>query len=184
MDFVSSCFIPFLAFKALEYYFEWIVLSDFGHLYSLHWSTALGAGVILFAHWIYLLAAGLDLWEGEGVQEDNLHQRGLKVMTNTKPSSQFNSFCYNVYDEQQNGHSIGSNKIVSSMASSLGPRFRHRPSSVKLANIFFQENYNNSGLKDLQPTEEEMSENTGSSPNVVEKTVEYHSGVREFDLPL
>jgi len=45
----------------LEYYFEWIILSDWPQLYHLHWTAALGASVMLIAHWLYLAAAGFSM---------------------------------------------------------------------------------------------------------------------------
>jgi len=45
----------------LEYYFEWLILSDWAQVYSLHWTAALGASVMLVAHWLYLSASGLSM---------------------------------------------------------------------------------------------------------------------------
>lgn len=66
----------------LEYYFEWTVLANYQQMYQLHWTAAMGAGVMLFAHWLYLIAAFLALFGGiEGNEGDaNVHTRGQEHM--------------------------------------------------------------------------------------------------------
>jgi len=45
----------------------------------LHWTAALGAGVMLFAHWLYLIAAMLKMIDPV-TDEGNVHTRGNLVM--------------------------------------------------------------------------------------------------------
>jgi hypothetical protein len=45
----------------LEFWFQWIVLSDYQFILANHWTAALGAGTMLLAHWMFLLAAALEL---------------------------------------------------------------------------------------------------------------------------
>ena len=47
---------------ALEFWFEWTVLSDLQHLYSLHWTLSFTMLGMLTAHrLVYLIAAGIEL---------------------------------------------------------------------------------------------------------------------------
>lgn len=96
----------------LEWYFQWVVFckwsheeepclqygksanmndshscrcatAEFDELYYLHWSAALGSGVMVFSHWIYLVAGAIDLFnDDEDVEHFSrrLHARGNKVM--------------------------------------------------------------------------------------------------------
>jgi len=77
----------------LEYYFEWLVLSDFAEIYHWHWTAGLVAAVMLIAHWMYLVAAVLELFSNSGqgstspdyscgAQHDNVHTRGRKTILN------------------------------------------------------------------------------------------------------
>jgi hypothetical protein len=45
----------------LEFWFEWLVISNYEFVLDAHWTLALTASTMLFAHWLYLIAAGLDI---------------------------------------------------------------------------------------------------------------------------
>jgi hypothetical protein len=45
----------------LEFWFEWLVISNYESLLDTHWTVALAAATMLFSHWLYLAAAGLDI---------------------------------------------------------------------------------------------------------------------------
>lgn len=45
----------------LEVVFQWVVISNFQYLISLHWTAALSGSTMYAAHWIYLIAAGIDM---------------------------------------------------------------------------------------------------------------------------
>ena len=71
----------------LEYFFEWGIFSDFQQIYHLHWTAALGAGVMIFAHWLFVAAAILDTLS-ESNNNENVHTRGQGAMTTTSIPSQ------------------------------------------------------------------------------------------------
>ena len=65
-----------------EYYFEWVIFSDFAEIYYLHWTAAWGAGTMILAHWMYF-AAGLiaTFASNERSNEtNNVHIRGNEEM--------------------------------------------------------------------------------------------------------
>lgn len=62
----------------LEFWFEWIVISDYQYIAALHWTASLSAATMLVAHWEYLLAAALDVLKcevqssGEELKDDSI----------------------------------------------------------------------------------------------------------------
>lgn len=77
----------------LEYYFEWIIFSNFAEIYNLHWVAAVAAGVMIFAHWLFLLgalveAAVVDRSEGGDNDDGNVITRGNQVIDQSSPSFQ------------------------------------------------------------------------------------------------
>lgn len=61
----------------LEVWFEWVVISDFEYIRSLHWTAAQAAAVMLTAHWLYLLAAVIELAQG---RDDEVPSREENIM--------------------------------------------------------------------------------------------------------
>jgi hypothetical protein len=45
----------------LEFWFEWLVISNYEYVLDEHWTLALTASTMLFAHWLYFIAAGLNI---------------------------------------------------------------------------------------------------------------------------
>lgn len=116
----------------LEYYFEWIIFSNFAEIYNLHWVAALGASVMVFSHWLFLGGGLLEILgsreeadtlpSGEAVHS-NLHVRGNRVMSRAMSEEQRT-------EEAMRGSmrdSVFSNRRASSRA----------PSCVLAANTLF-----------------------------------------------
>jgi uncharacterized protein YjeT (DUF2065 family) len=63
--FVLVKYMNFWAYAALEIvleiWFEWVLLSEFQYLHSVHWTLLVAGLGMLVAHWIYLAAATLEL---------------------------------------------------------------------------------------------------------------------------
>jgi hypothetical protein len=45
----------------LEFWFHWLVISNYESSLNTHWTLSLTAATMLFSHWLYLAAAGLDI---------------------------------------------------------------------------------------------------------------------------
>mmetsp|Transcript_20210 Transcript_20210/g.48202 ORF Transcript_20210/g.48202 Transcript_20210/m.48202 type:complete len:372 (+) Transcript_20210:1634-2749(+) len=69
----------------LEYYFEWVVFSEFQEIFHIHWIAAVGSGCMVFAHWMYIIAASLELFDSGTPDEGktNVHVRGQSEMSNS-----------------------------------------------------------------------------------------------------
>lgn len=46
----------------------------------MHWTAALGAGVMVFAHWLYILSAAVDMLHSTD-DDENVHERGQAMMS-------------------------------------------------------------------------------------------------------
>ena len=62
---------------ALEFWFEWIVISEFQYYRSIHWTAAWLPATMLVAHWLFLGAGAIELFsqKREGF-ENNVYIRG------------------------------------------------------------------------------------------------------------
>jgi hypothetical protein len=63
----------------LEVLFEWIVISEFWYYSRIHWTAALGSGVMLIGHWFFLLASTLLLFSGHS-ENTSLLARGNEAI--------------------------------------------------------------------------------------------------------
>jgi hypothetical protein len=45
----------------LEFWFEWLVISNYEYVLDEHWTLALTASTMIFAHWMYFIASGLNI---------------------------------------------------------------------------------------------------------------------------
>ena len=46
---------------SLEFFFEWMVFSQFEHFYRNHWTASMVGATMLIAHWMFLIAGGLQI---------------------------------------------------------------------------------------------------------------------------